>query len=123
MGDFDGRVRCQEMAKAWGLKVTPDCEKLKWLFTFFYDSKTHEPTHYKHSGTLYGGGAREGKWKYIKGTPANPEATVIQLDPDFPEKSVYLLKGDENVLFLLDLNKNLMVGDSYLSYTFNRVVN
>ena len=122
-GTFDGRVPCQEMAKAWGLEVTSNCEKLKWLFTFFYDPKTHKPTSYKQSGSLYRGKSREGKWTFVKGIPTDPEATVIQLDPDDPKKSVYLLKGDDNVLFLLDQNKNLLVGDSYLSYTFNRVVN
>ncbi len=122
-GAFEGRVPCHEMAKAWNLTVTPQCEKLKWAFVFFQDPKTHAPTTYKHMGSLFRGSARVGKWALVKGTPAYPNATVIQLDPDHPETSVFLLKGDDNVLFILDKKKNLMVGDSYLGYTFSRAIN
>jgi len=33
----------------------------------------------------------------------------------------YLLKGDDNVLFVLDENKELRVGNIDFSYTLNRV--
>lgn len=122
-GVFHGRVPCQAMATKMGLDVPSDCEKLKWGFTFYRDPKTHQPTTYAWEGSLYRENARKGKWIIIKGTKDFPDATVIQLDPDKPQQSFFLLKGDNNVLFVLDRNKNLMVGGSYLSYTFNRVVN
>jgi len=122
-GVFDGRVRCQQMAVELNITVDENCEKLKWSFSFFLDPKTHLPTTYKLYGSLFRGKAREGKWAIIKGMKADPDAVVIQLDPDQPEKTLFMLKGDDNVLFILDKNKNLMVGDDYLSYTFNRVVN
>lgn len=34
---------------------------------------------------------------------------------------LYLLKGDDNVLFILDENKELRVGNEDFSYTLNRV--
>ncbi|MDQ6481117.1 copper resistance protein NlpE N-terminal domain-containing protein [Dyadobacter sp. LHD-138] len=122
-GVFHGRVPCQAMATAMGLDVPSDCEKLKWGFTFYQDPKNHQPTTYTWEGSLYRENVRKGKWIIVKGTKDFPDATVIQLDPDKPQESFFLLKGDDNVLFILDRNKNLMVGGSYLSYTFNRVVN
>lgn len=122
-GVFEGRVFCQEMGKVMNIPMEANCEKLKWAFTFFQNPETHEPTTYKWQGSLYREKAREGKWIYIKGTNANPDATVIQIDPDKPEQTFYILKGDDNVLFILDKGKALLVGDDYLSYTFNRVVN
>lgn len=122
-GSFEGRVPCQSMAPVLHIKMESNCDKLKWRFTFFVDPKTKQPTTYKWEGSLYREKVREGKWAVVRGTADNPDATVIQLDADQPEKSVFLLKGDENVLFILDGSKKLMVGGDYLSYTFNRVVN
>jgi hypothetical protein len=122
-GVFDGRVRCQEMAAMMKVAVPANCEKIKWSFVFYQDPKTKEPTTYVLRGSLYREQPRKGKWTIIKGTKDNPSASVIQLDPDHPESSIYLLKGDENVLFILNGQKEFMIGDSYLSYTFNRTVN
>ncbi len=33
------------------------------------------------------------------------------------------MKGDDNVLFVLDQSRQFRVGGAYLSYTLNRVVN
>jgi len=45
---------------------------------------------------------------------------IYVLDPDKPERSLFLLQGDENVLFLLDRNQQLYVGNKDFSYTLNR---
>lgn len=122
-GVFDGRVRCQEMAVVMKATVPGNCEKLKWSFTFYQHPTTHEPTTYMLRGSLFRDQPRKGKWILTKGTHNDPNATVIQLDPDHPDTSLFLLKGDDNVLFILNGNKELMVGDTYLSYTFNRTIN
>lgn len=122
-GVFDGRVACQDMAAELKVKVPGNCEILKWVFTFYQDPRTHQPGRYKLFGSLYREQPREGRWAIVKGTKADPDARVIQLDPGQPERSVYLLIGDKNVLFILDRDRNLKVGNDYLSYTFNRVVN
>lgn len=122
-GVFHGRVPCQPMAEVMHISVQADCEKLKWGFTFFQDPQSKKPTTYQWDGSLFRDKPRTGKWVLVTGTADDPGATVIQLDPDQPEKSIYLLKGDENVLFILDGSKKLMVGGEYLSYTFNRVSN
>ncbi|MET7253874.1 hypothetical protein [Dyadobacter fermentans] len=122
-GVFHGRVPCQPMAAVMHISVQPNCEKLKWGFTFYQDPLTQKPTTYQWDGSLFRDKPRTGQWALVKGTFENPDAMVIQLDPDQPEKSIFLLKGDENVLFILDGSKKLMVGGDYLSYTFNRVSN
>ncbi|MCE6991876.1 hypothetical protein [Dyadobacter sp. CY323] len=122
-GVFHGRVPCQEMAKELKMPVESSCEKLKWAFTFYQDPATRQLTAYKWEGSLFRNKPAEGKCVLLKGMPDNPDAVLVQLNPDKPEHSVFLLKGDDNVLFMLDSNKNLIKGTDYLSYTFNRVVN
>lgn len=61
----------------------------------------------------------KGKWHIIQGTPNDLQAIVFQLDLD-PTTFLYLLKGDENVLFILDKHKNFLIGNANHSYTLNR---
>jgi hypothetical protein len=46
---------------------------------------------------------------------------VYQLDPDQPDRTIYLLVGDRNTLFFLDKEGRLLKGDENFSYTLNRV--
>jgi hypothetical protein len=123
LGVFDGRFPCAEIAKDWKITVGSACEKVKWDLTLYQDPNTRQPTTYKLRGTLNRTAAREGKWAVLRGTQADPQAVVYQLDADKPSVSIYLLKGDDNVLFILDQERNLRVGNANLSYTLNRVVN
>lgn len=122
-GVFHGRVPCQSMAQVMHMTADASCDVLKWGFTFFQDPQSKKPATYQWDGSLYRDKPRTGQWALVHGTADDPDATVIQLDPDQPEKSIFLLKGDENVLFILDGSRKLMVGGDYLSYTFNRVTN
>lgn len=118
LGVFDGRFPCAEIHKDWKQPAQPECEKVKWSLTLYQDPGTHQPTTYALNRTV-----REGKWTVVRGTKTDPKAVVYQLDSDKPEVSIYLLKGDDNVLFVLDQERNFRVGGAYLSYTLNRVVN
>lgn len=118
LGVFDGRFPCTEINRDWKRPARPECQKMKWSLTLFQDPETKQPTTYSLNR-----GTRTGKWAIVRGTPTDPEAIVYQLDSDKPEVSVYLLKGDDNVLFVLDQQRNFRVGNSYLSYNLNRVVN
>lgn len=122
-GTFDGRFPCAEIARDWKIPVRPECAKVKWRVTFYQDPQTHQPTTYQLRGTLNRSSTREGRWAIVRGTKTDPDAIVYQLDSDSPDVSIYLLKGDDNVLFMLDQERNFRVGDAYLSYTLNRVVN
>lgn len=118
VGVFEGRPPCQEIAKQLKSATSPDCTKIKCRLILFQDSNTFQPTTYKFLGRFL---PPEGKWKIIKGTKSNPDAVVFQLDLGKPGDSFYFLKGDENVLFILDEHKELRVGNVNFSYTLNRV--
>jgi hypothetical protein len=64
---------------------------------------------------------REGKWVIAKGTPANSSAVIYKLDPDKPEESISFIRLNENLLHLLDSQKQLMIGNGAWSYTLSSV--
>ena len=100
-----------------------ECTKIKWRLTLYKDSVTGNPDTYGLLGFVYKkDNPRIGKWRIIKGTKANPEAIVYQLDQPGREP-LFLQKGDDNILFFLDQGKNLLVGNRDFSYTLNRVDN
>jgi len=118
---FAGKTPCKELAGT--LKVSPsiDCFKIKWDLILFQDPEKNYPTTYELRRTGHRESVIKGKWIVSKGTKTNPEGIVYQLDPDKPDESIFLLKGDDNVLFFLDKNRNLLVGNSEFSYTLNRL--
>lgn len=116
-GVFAGRTPCQEFLREFNLKERSACVKRKMGLTLYQDSVTHEPTFYETRGMDKWSG--KGKWHILQGIPTDPQAIVFQLDLD-PNTIMYLLKGDENVLFILDKNKNFLVGNTDHSYTLNR---
>jgi len=120
VGVFDGRTPCRDLATQLNEKVTTECIKIKWRLTLYKDPVTGNPASYELLGFAYRkGNPRIGKWHIIKGTHANPEAIVYQLDQPGKEP-LFLQKGDDNVLFFLDQEKKLMVGNRDFSYTLNR---
>ncbi|MFN8344368.1 MAG: hypothetical protein U0X91_05170 [Spirosomataceae bacterium] len=121
VGIFEGRGACQELAKELGVSTSPECFKTKWSLTLFQDPATLQPTAYVLEGSFYRANPRKGTWKIHKGTPYDPNVLVYQLENDNPGEPIFLLKGDDNVLFFLDKNKNLLVGNELFSYTLNRV--
>ena len=78
-------------------------------------------TSYSLEGFVYRKPPRIGKWTILKGSKTDLNALVYQLDPDSPGGFLSFLKGDDNILFVLDRERNLMVGNIYFSYTLNRV--
>lgn len=120
-GVFEGRPPCQELAKQMNVTVSDECYKIKWRLTLFKDSVTGRPTDYQFEGSFFREKIGRGKWIYVKGMPGWPEASVILLNPNNPQQLFYLLKGDDNVLFILDQKRNFRVGNDKFSYTLNRV--
>jgi hypothetical protein len=121
-GIFEGRSPCQELAKELNLPLPNDCFKLKWYLTLYQDATTHEPTTYVLEGTPYRKAPLQGKWSIVTTTKDHKNTIIYQLDTDKPGISLLLQKGDDNVLFFLGSNKNLLVGNADFSYTLNRVV-
>ena len=103
------------------MNVSPSCFKLKWRLTLNRDSITLKPATYiirKVVDNI----PRDvtGNWSIIKGTPSNPSAVIYQLDPDKPGETISLLAGDESVIFFLNNDNELYVGNGDFGFTLNK---
>jgi hypothetical protein len=119
-GIFEGRSPCQGIAHALGRPEHPGCTKAKWRVTLYQDPMTGAPTTYKVEGTLYRKGAREGKWSIEQGASGDSAAVVYRLAPTETDAAIFLLRGDDHVLFFLDQKRKPLVGHAEFSYTLNR---
>ena len=120
---YDGRTPCQDFAVENNLTVTQSCFKLKWKLVLNKDPENLHPTTYTLKRTNSRENEITGNWAVIRGTALNPDAIIIQLDPDKPNQTISLFVGDENVLFFLHKNKNLFIGNDNFSFTLNRRLN
>lgn len=119
-GVFEGRSPCQGIARELNIPVDAACTKVKWRVTLYQNPKTLAPTTCKIEGSLHRRAAREGTWTIVRGAQKNPTATVYQVGATQTEPALFLLKGDDNVLFFLDQERNPRVGHCEFSYTLNR---
>lgn len=115
---FGGRTPCGEIVKEFKLTVAADCFKIKWKFTLNRDPKTFAPTTYTLQRADLYPKLIEGRWA-IKDRSG---AKVYQLDPDKPDKTISLLRADENVMYFLDKKERPFVGDKEFSYTIDRKI-
>ena len=131
-GVFEGRFPCFDVARQLKISIDADCVKLKCDLILYQDSVTFHPTNFaltfvgagdvvKQEGGSYRLKRLEGKWAIAKGIKSNPDAVVVQLDFGKLGAYLYLMKADENVLFILDENKEFRVGNEDFSYTLNRI--
>jgi hypothetical protein len=117
---FGGRTPCQGIARQLNVRVPRGCSKAKWRLTLYRDPATRVPTRYKVEGSLFTGGAREGSWKIVRGLGEDSDALVYRLDATATQPELLLLKGDENVLFMLNEARDPRVGHAEFSYTLDR---
>ena len=118
-GMFGGRTPCTGLVRALHITLNDGCQRLKWRVTLLQNASTREPTRYKIEGSLHHP-AREGAWRIVRGTAADADAVVYQLDGTATEGPMLLWKADDNVLFLLDERKQPLVGTIDFSYTLSR---
>jgi len=116
-GAFEGRIPCKEISKQLNVATSDACTKRKISILLYQDPATQSPTTFKVSGL--GTAVGDGQWHILKGMPGNANAVVYQLD--IGKEKLYLFKGDDNVLFVLDKDKNFLLGNAEFSYTLNRV--
>lgn len=119
-GVFEGRCACQELAQVLKKEVSPECFKTKWGLMLYQNPDTQAPTTYVLAGSFFRQAIRKGNWYITKGTKTDPNDLVLALEAD-NQQTIYLLKGDDNVLFFLDQNKNIITGNDLFNYTLNRV--
>lgn len=131
-GIFQGRPPRTDFADQLGVTVDADCEKLKCSLTLYVDSVTRRPAMYnlsivgggdvvKQQGGDYRHTEITGKWEIMKGVQAGSGAELYHLQIGNASAYLYLLKGDDNVLFVLNTKRELMAGNENFSYTLNRV--
>ena len=120
IGYFDGRTPCQELAKQLNEPTIPECIKIKWRLTLNKNGADTTAGTYSLEGFKFrGDNILKGTWQIIKGSNADPNAIVYQLHHPI-KGNLYFLKADDDVLFFLDNNKNIMVGDRHFSYALYR---
>ena len=119
-GVFEGRTPYRGIVRELNRSDDPGGIKAKWRVTLYQDPDTHTPATYKVEGTLHHQPAREGKWTIVRGAATDPSATVYRLGPTATEPAIFLLKGDDNVLFFLNREREPLVGHAEFSYTLDR---
>ena len=117
---FQGRTPCQELARLMGEDKGPACNKMKWYIILYVDSVTGQPSYYLKGGRGYKKETMgRGSWEI---TRRKDGRVIYKLDAEKKNFAVYLLRGDDNILFFTDPEGNLLVGDEDFSYTLNRTI-
>ncbi|CAN5283028.1 hypothetical protein BH09BAC6_BH09BAC6_06610 [soil metagenome] len=119
-GIFEGRSPCG-ISRQMGAGMPDGCDHLKWQLILFRDAKTLEPTTYILTTEMFNRTPLKGKWNIGRGTPNDPKALVFALSYGRSGNVLYLYKGDENILFILDEKREFLAGDQDFSYTLNRL--
>jgi hypothetical protein len=117
LGVFEGRSPCHEIVfEMLQLTPYPNCLKIKSQLSLYQE--TGAPSTYMLMGTST---IQEGTWTILQGTKDDPDAVVYQIYLDNSQEPVSFLKADDNHLFLLDRDLNLVVGNALFSYTLSRI--
>jgi hypothetical protein len=136
-GVFEGNTPCDPGAKSlFQIPADSDCDQMIWSVTFNQDPQTENPTTYvlktaygmSKQGTndLVGGGTSitmEGKWTISTGTKSDADATVYQINPADPARTLSFLKVNENLIHVLSKDNTMLVGNGAWSYTLDRMDN
>jgi hypothetical protein len=119
-GIFEGRTPCHPISQQLGAVADPGCDHLKWQIIFYRDTLTLAPATFTLTTELFDRRPLKGKWEIVK-SKENTTAILLALYYSPDRKPLYLLKGNDNVLFILNNSLQLLVGDQDFSFTLNRV--
>jgi hypothetical protein len=118
LGVFEGRMPCHAIVfELAAVAPYPGCFLIKQQLTLYQDEATGAPSRYLFQGTST---VRDGTWAILQGTASDSQAVVYQLQLGNAQPPVSFLSADENNLYLLDQDLNLLVGDAQFSYTLSR---
>jgi hypothetical protein len=118
-GIFEGRTPCNPISAQLGATVDPACDHLKWQVILYHDTLTLAPTVFMLTTELFNRRPLKGKWE-IAGKK-NTSGTLLALYYSPNRDPLYLLRGDDNVLFILNDSGQMLTGNADFSYTLNRV--
>lgn len=122
IGYFDGRTPCQELSKQLNEPTIPECIKIKWRLTLYKKGADTTSGTYSLEGFKFrGDNILKGEWQIIKGSKADSNAIVYKLNHSI-KGNLYFLKADDDVIFFLDPDENIMVGNRYFSYALYRTI-
>lgn len=132
-GVFAGTSLCADVARPL-LNIPPaaECDRTKWKLTLYSDARTQSPTTYKLTSeygyhidnrtlVMKGANVRAGVWSIATGTKTDPNATVYQLDPADPQRTISFQKIDSNIIHLLERDQSLVIGSAAQSFTLSRI--
>lgn len=127
---FVGSSPCGNNIKPlFGIPLSEECDFTKWTITLYSNASFHISSLHglskPNTSDFIGGGNKnefEGKWQIQKGTKGNENAVIYTLTLEKPNYQLFFVKLDENIIHLLDVNKNLMIGNSGYNFTFSRLV-
>ena len=132
IGIFQGRPPCNGLLTQLNIETDTANPKLKCTLVLYRDVSSGQAGNYELSivgggpfinsvGNHYRGTTLNAKWDIIKGMPGDSNANVYRLQLSKTNTYLYLLKGDDNVLFVLDEKMQPRTGNEDFSYTLNRV--
>jgi hypothetical protein len=122
---FIGTSPCTDFVKPkLQIPAGETCDRIRWRISLFdagkYELRREWGFHIDNRTYLPKGTSDfTGTWKIGKGRTGDPNGIVVQLDKDKPDSIGFAL-FDQDILHLLDPNKNLTPGDSGASYTLSR---
>ncbi|RYG28357.1 MAG: hypothetical protein EOO01_39890, partial [Chitinophagaceae bacterium] len=122
---FTGRTVCTADLRNLNGFTAEGCQRAKWALKLYRDKQTGKPATFElrtvYVGQTDGAYTRTGKWEVTKGSNTDSKATVYLLKLNGGTgQQLALQLADENILFFLDKNRDLLVGNAYHSYTLNR---
>ena len=126
VGIFYGRTPCNKTLRDINNISAEGCQIIKCRLVLLQDTNTHLPTNFIIQTIYVGKGDNRytvtGTWKLLQGIVDDPAAVVYQLLPASgkSQNQLLLLKADDNILYFIDNDTHLLVGDSYSSYTLNK---
>jgi hypothetical protein len=126
VGIFYGRTPCYKALREINNIPAEGCQIIKCKLVLLQDTNTHTPTNFIIQTIYVGKGDNKysatGTWKLLQGTIDDPAAVVYQLLPGQGklQDQLLLVKADDNILYFIDNDTHLLVGNSYCSYTLNR---
>lgn len=106
---FVGRTPCSKIGDVVLADKSPNCYKIKWLVYLY------KPNPFVDSGSFKMGmrGTAMGVWKI---QPNDQQHTIYRLELK-NGKYFHLVQVDENIVYILDQNNEILVGDLDFSYS------
>jgi hypothetical protein len=132
---FAGTSLCADIARPLlNIPAEAQCDRTKWNLTLNVNPRTQSPATYRLSSEygyhidnrtliMKGSNVREGNWSIASGVKGDPHATVYQLDPSDPQRTIAFQRIDSNIIHLLDRDRSLVIGSAAQSFTLSRIDN